>query len=68
VRVGVDTPGEAEVSLDLAALPADTERVLFAAALPEGVTFGDVGAVELTLRSPDGTIAARSTLDAATVE
>jgi DNA polymerase-3 subunit epsilon len=68
VVVAVDTPGEAEVSIDLGRLPADTDRVLVAAALPEGVTFGEVGAVELTLRSPDGTVFARATLDAGTVE
>lgn len=68
VRLDVETPGEAEVSLDLDALPGDVDEVVLAAVLPDGVTFGEVGAVELTLRTVDGAVVARATLDAATVE
>lgn len=68
VRLRQDTPGEAEVVVGIDALPGDVDRVVVAAASPEGLTFGDVGAVELTLRGEDGGIAASAVLDAATVE
>ncbi|WP_432546139.1 TerD family protein [Kineococcus sp. SYSU DK004] len=63
-----DTSGEAEVSVDLDGLPGDVSRVVVAAAAPDGVTFGDIGPVELTLRGDEGGVAASAVLDAATVE
>ncbi|WP_432520636.1 exonuclease domain-containing protein [Kineococcus sp. SYSU DK006] len=68
VRVDVSVTGESEVALDLDRLPPAVDRVAVAAALTAGVTFGDVGAVELRLRSGDGAVLVQSTLDAATVE
>ncbi|NAZ80256.1 DNA polymerase III [Kineococcus sp. R8] len=68
VSVVTDTPGQAEVAVDLSRLPDDTDEVLIVAALAAGVTFGSVGAVDLTLRTADGAVSARATLDAATVE
>jgi len=68
VRLDLATPGGTDVALDLNALPADVDEVLVAAVLPDGATFGEVGAVELTLRTVEGAVVARATLDAGTVE
>ena len=49
-------------------LPPRTRRVILAAAIPDGLTFSDVGPIELTLRDEDGATVAHATLDAATEE
>lgn len=64
----LDVPGEVLVNVRPDQLPDHTARVLIAAAVVDGVTFGDVGPIELVLRDQDGTTAARATLDAATAE
>ncbi|MGI4895675.1 MAG: hypothetical protein ACRYF3_11245 [Janthinobacterium lividum] len=64
VRLEVETPGEAEVGLDVGRLPVEVDAVVIAAELPVGVSFGDVGAIELTVRSPDGSVFVQSTVDA----
>ncbi|MFC8047845.1 TerD family protein [Nocardia sp. NPDC057353] len=59
-----DGPAERALELDLDALRPGRTRIVLAAALEQpGVTFGDVGAVELEI---DGF--AQATLDAATEE
>ena len=68
VALELDLPSEALVSIHPGRLPADTRRVVVAAVLPEGRTFGDVGPIELMLRDADGGLLARATLDAATQE
>lgn len=67
-ELALDVPGEALLELRPARLPDRTEQVLVAAAVGDGVTFGQVGPVELVLRDQDGRTAARATLDAATDE
>lgn len=64
----LDVPGEALVNVHPGHLPERTFQVLVAAAVVDGVTFGQVGPVELVLRDQDGVTAARATLDAATDE
>ena len=67
-ELALDVPGEALLELRLNRLPDRTEQVLVAAAVADGVTFGQVGPVELVLRDQDGRTTARATLDAATQE
>ncbi|MFF7965682.1 DEDDh family exonuclease [Streptomyces sp. NPDC007903] len=69
VRLLADGPAEQTVTIDLAALPPAFHRVAVAAAVDGDMTFGDIGAVEVTA-APGGGDAplARATLDAATTE
>ncbi|MET8776518.1 TerD family protein [Nocardia sp. NPDC004654] len=68
--LAVEGPSEQSIEFDLDELPVTCRRIVFAAALEgAGVTFGDVGAVEVEV-APGGDAAAvaRTTLDAATEE
>ncbi|MFC9225578.1 exonuclease domain-containing protein, partial [Streptomyces hygroscopicus] len=67
VRLLGDGPTEQTVSIDLAALPPSSRKVVVAAAIDGAPTFGDVGAIHVT--AGPGTSAAplvQATLDAAT--
>ncbi|MFD8627133.1 TerD family protein [Streptomyces hygroscopicus] len=69
VRLLGDGPTEQTVSIDLAALPPSSRKVVVAAAIDGAPTFGDVGAIHVT--AGPGTSAAplvQTTLDAATIE
>ncbi|MFE6931450.1 TerD family protein [Streptomyces sp. NPDC057699] len=69
VRVLGDGPTEQTVSVRLGALPPSVRRVVVAAAIDGELTFGDIGAIQIT--AAPGTSAAplaQSTLDAATTE
>lgn len=69
VRVLGDGPTEQTVSVRLGSLPPSVSRVVVAAAIDGELTFGDVGAIQIT--AAPGTSAAplaQSTLDAATTE
>ncbi|MEU1905812.1 TerD family protein [Streptomyces hygroscopicus] len=69
VRLLGDGPTEQTVSIDLAALPPSSRKVVVAAAIDGAPTFGDVGAIHVT--AGPGTSAAplvQTTLDAATTE
>ncbi|MFE2024897.1 TerD family protein [Streptomyces hygroscopicus] len=69
VRLLGDGPTEQTVSIDLAALPPSSRKVVVAAAIDGAPTFGDVGAIHVT--AGPGTSAAplvQATLDAATIE
>ncbi|MGK7233158.1 TerD family protein [Streptomyces hygroscopicus] len=69
VRLLGDGPTEQTVSIDLAALPPSSRKVVVAAAIDGAPTFGDVGAIHVT--AGPGTSAAplvQATLDAATTE
>lgn len=69
VRLTVDGDSEQGVDVDLEALDDETARVRIAAAIDAEVTFGDVGAIRLSLADGDtGTEIASATLDAATDE
>ncbi|MEU7026378.1 TerD family protein [Streptomyces sp. NPDC046275] len=64
-----DGPTEQTVALDLAALSPAVRRIAVAAAIDGAATFGDVGAVQLTLApGADAGAVAQATLDAATSE
>ncbi|MEU2682731.1 TerD family protein [Streptomyces hygroscopicus] len=69
VRLLGDGPTEQTVSIELAALPPSSRKVVVAAAIDGAPTFGDVGAIHVT--AGPGTSAAplvQATLDAATTE
>ncbi|MER5865914.1 TerD family protein [Kitasatospora sp. NPDC002040] len=69
VLLAMDGPTEQSVTVDLAALPFTTRKVVVAAAVDGTVDFGEVGAIELTVgRGDDGGPLAQATLDAATTE
>ncbi len=70
IRLNADGPSEQSVDVSLDRLPDHCVRVVFAAALDgAGVTFGDIGAVEIEFApGPDVGTVARATLDAATEE
>lgn len=68
VILDAGTLGEATLTLDLDGVDEDEERIVVAAALPDGQDFGGVGAVELRVSDSDGRTFARCTLDAATTE
>lgn len=68
VSVVTGAPGETRVALDLGLLPEGATRIVVASSTEGETTFGEIGPVELVLRSTDGTQVARSTLDAGTVE
>ncbi|MFZ2526866.1 MAG: TerD family protein [Rhodococcus sp. (in: high G+C Gram-positive bacteria)] len=67
VELTVDGPSEQCVRLDLAALPEDCRRIAIAAAIGGDRTFGDLGAVSVTVDGDD-TTAATFVLDAGTTE
>lgn len=69
-RLSADGPNEQSILIDLVELPSYCSRIVIAAAIDgDGVTFGDVGAIELTATpGAEGGVGARSTLDAATEE
>ena len=68
VDLELGTVNEALAVVRPSALPPDQQRIVFAAALDAAVAFGDVGPVELALRTTTGSIIVRATLDAATTE
>ena len=67
VALTVDGDREQGVRLDLALVPDDIERIVVAAAVDGENTFGDVGAVSLSVAGPESSIAT-AVLDAATTE
>lgn len=69
VRLLTDGPAEQAIAIDLASLPPASRKVVIAAAIDGDVTFGDVGAVQVTA-APDESAAAlaQATMDAATSE
>ncbi|MEU8353348.1 DEDDh family exonuclease [Streptomyces sp. NPDC048845] len=69
VRLSTDGPTEQAMTVGLATLTPGARRVVVAAAVDGEATFGDVGAVEITLTgSSSGKVLAQATLDAATTE
>jgi DNA polymerase-3 subunit epsilon len=64
----IDTPNEALATLATDKLPAGRQRVILAAAIDGDATFGDLGPIELTLRTGYGRRVVRATLDAAEKE
>jgi DNA polymerase III subunit epsilon len=68
VDLALETPGEALLQTRLDLLPKGRARIIVAAALEGDITFGDLGPIELVLRTADGTPVVRATLDAATGE
>ncbi|NMD63992.1 TerD family protein [Rhodococcus globerulus] len=67
VELSVDGDSEQSVRADLDALPAECQRVVIAAAVDGDKTFGDIGAVSVSIDGPDGTFAT-FVLDLGTVE
>lgn len=67
VSLELDISGEVTAEVDVARIPLQ-HRVRIAAVLDGECTFGDVGALELTLRTSGGEPVARTTLNAATSE
>lgn len=69
VRLSTDAPTEQAITVDLNALPPATSKVVIAAAIDGDLTFGDVGAVEISASpGPGARPVAQATLDAATTE
>jgi len=68
VELTLDIPNEALVHLRLDDIPDDVTRVILAATLPDGHTFGELGPVEIVVRTEAGATHIRATLDAATTE
>ncbi|MEE1813738.1 TerD family protein [Streptomyces sp. SP18ES09] len=69
VRLLCDGPTEQSVAVDLAALPPSVRRIAIAAAIDGAATFGDIGAVRVTLAPGiDAPATVQATLDAATSE
>ncbi|MEE2033866.1 TerD family protein [Rhodococcus sp. CC-R104] len=67
VELTIDGSSEQCVRLDLASLPAECERIAIAAAIDGDRTFGDLGAVSVSIDSDEG-VAATFVLDAGTTE
>ncbi|CAM5531613.1 TerD family protein [Streptomyces narbonensis] len=68
-RLLCDGPTEQTIAVDLAALPSAAHRIAIAAAIDGAATFGDIGAVQMTLApGVDAPATAQATLDAATSE
>ncbi|MFI9507794.1 TerD family protein [Nocardia sp. NPDC052566] len=69
-RLAADGPNEQSIEVALEELPSHCRRIVVAAALDgAGVTFGDVGAIEIEAApGTESSPLARSTLDAATEE
>ncbi|GAA2728281.1 TerD family protein [Actinocorallia aurantiaca] len=68
IRLSTDGPVEQSVTVDLAALPVQIDKVVVAAAIDGPDTFGTVGAVETTVFPGTSAPHAEATLDAATTE
>lgn len=67
VELSVDGDSEQSVRADLDSLPAECQRVVIAAAVDGDKTFGDLGAVSVSIDGSDGTFAT-FVLDLGTVE
>ncbi|REF29703.1 DNA polymerase-3 subunit epsilon [Calidifontibacter indicus] len=67
VDLDLATPDQASVDVRAGTLPIDS-RITLAAAIDGDGTFGDLGAIELSVRSSEGSLLARATLDAAADE
>ncbi|CAM2814827.1 TerD family protein [Prescottella defluvii] len=67
VELSIDGGSEQCIRVDLAALPAECQRIVIAAAIDGDRTFGDLGAVSVSVDGPDNTFAT-FVLDAGTVE
>ena len=68
-RLSTDGPTEQSVELDLAVLPAAARKAVVAAAIDGAATFGEVGAIEISVaRGSSASPVAQATLDAATTE
>ncbi|MEV7520137.1 TerD family protein [Streptomyces sp. NPDC091371] len=69
VRLLGDGPTEQTISVDLAAMPPAARKVVVCAAIDGTLTFGDVGAVQITAAPGTGAMPlARAAVDAATTE
>ncbi|MEV6073140.1 exonuclease domain-containing protein [Nocardia sp. NPDC052001] len=70
VELAVEGPSEQSLSISLDHLPEHCRRIAIAAAIDgPGITFGDVGAIEIEAApGGDQAVIARATLDAATEE
>ncbi len=68
VTLNVDGPAEQSLEIDLAMVAPSVHRVVVAAALGVDHTFGDIGAVNIAVQTPDGRSWLQATLDAATTE
>jgi DNA polymerase-3 subunit epsilon len=68
VMLDLGTPSEALVTLIPDDLPNARRRVVISAAIDGDLTFGDLGPIELVLRTNVGQPLVRATLDAATQE
>ncbi|WP_250285596.1 TerD family protein, partial [Frankia sp. CiP1_Cm_nod2] len=68
VVLRVDGPAEQAITVDLAAIPDDTRKIIIAAALDGSRTFGEIGPIEVGAQTPDAATWLRATLDAATTE
>ncbi|WP_242459172.1 TerD family protein [Rhodococcoides fascians] len=67
VSMSIDGDSEQGVRIDLALVPVECARIVIAAAIDGDKTFGDVGAVSVSLDGVDSTVAT-AVLDAATTE
>lgn len=67
VSMSIDGDSEQGVCIDLTLVPEDCARILVAAAIDGDSTFGEIGAVSVSLDVPESTIAT-AVLDAATTE
>ncbi|MFF8383356.1 TerD family protein [Streptomyces kanasensis] len=68
-RLLCDGPTEQTIAIDLGALPPAAHRIAIAAAIDGAASFGDIGAVQITLApGVDAPTTAQATLDAATSE
>lgn len=67
VSMSIDGDSEQGVRIDLTLVPEDCARIVIAAATDGDKTFGNVGAVSVSLDGVDSTVAT-AVLDAATTE
>lgn len=69
VRLLCDGPTEQSITIDLATLPPAARRIAIAAAIDGTATFGDVGAVQISLTpGNDAQATAQAALDGTTSE
>lgn len=69
VHLLTNGPAEQTITVDVASLPPSSHRVVIAAAIDGGLSFGDVGAVQVAAAPGDSAaLLTRATLDAATSE
>jgi stress response protein SCP2 len=69
VHLLTNGPAEQTITVDVASLPPSSHRVVIAAAIDGGLSFGDVGAVQVATAPGDSAAPlTRATLDAATSE